>query len=244
MEKTVGEPARTKREMLLERMRNKYPDKEFNDDEAIYGQIADDYDDYDKQIESYKGNEKSLTDMFMSDPRSAAFLAEWHNGSDPVIALVKQFGTDIKDAIDDPARIEEIAAANKEYLERVAKEKKLEEEYQSNLAQSLSMLDELQKENGLSDEQVDKAMALLLGIVSDGIMGKFTPENVNMAMKAITHDEDVAIANETGEVRGRNAKIDERLRKAQGDGLARLGGKNNAGGGRAKSIFDFARLAR
>lgn len=246
MEKTTEEPVRTKRELLLERMQSKYPDKDFSDDEAVYGQIADDYDDYDKQIETYKGNEKQLTDMFTSDPRSAAFLAEWHNGGDPVIALVKQFGTDIKDAIDDPERLDEIAAANKEYLERVAKEKTLEEEYQSNLAQSLSMLEQLQKDNGLTDEQVDAAMALLLGIVSDGIMGKFTPENVNMAMKAISHDGDVAIAEETGEVRGRNAKIEEKLRKAQGDGLAQLGGKNNAskGGSGAKSIFDFAKMAR
>lgn len=246
MENAVNEPVRTKRELLLERMRKKYPDKDFNDDEAVYGQISDDYDDYDKQIESYKGNEKALTDLFTSDPRSAAFLTEWHKGGDPVIYLIKQFGTDIKDAIDDPERLDEIAAANKDYLERVAKEKQLEEEYQANLAQSLSTLDELQQKNGLSDEQVDAAMQLLLGIVSDGIMGKFSPENVSMAMKAISHDEDVAIADETGEVRGRNAKIEEKLRKGgQGDGLAQLGGKNNAAnGGRAKNIFDFAKMAR
>jgi len=245
MKETVNEPTRSKRELLLARMKSKYPDKEFADDEALYGQVVDDYDDYDKQMEIYKGNEKALTDLYVSDPRSAAFLTEWSHGGDPVIYLIKQFGTDIKDAIDDPERLDEIAAANKSYLGRVAEENQLEEEYKTNLAQSLSLLDELKQKNGLSDDQVDEAMQLLLSIVSDGIIGKFTPENVNMAMKAIMHDEDVTIANETGEIRGRNAKIEEKLRKGgQGDGTAQLGGRNNAGSGKVKSIFDFAKLAR
>ena len=48
------------------------------------------------------------------------------------------FGTEIKDAIDDPERLEAIAEANKEYVERVAESKKLDEEYQANLADSLA----------------------------------------------------------------------------------------------------------
>jgi hypothetical protein len=126
--------------------------------------------------------------------------------------------------------LEEIAAANKEYVDRVAKEQELEDEYQKNLQESLAYLDTFQKESGLSDDEVDDVMAFLVNIVKDGIMGKFTPESIDMAKKAINHDVDVEEANMEGEVRGKNARIEEKLRKNnRGDGTASLDGKNSGG---------------
>lgn len=235
---------KSKRDMMSERLRSRYPDREFADDESMYGQISDDYDAYDKELSGYKEREKQLVDMFSSDPRSAQFLMNWRNGDDPVVSLVRQFGTDIKEALDDPARLEDIASANKEYLERVAKEKELEDEYQKNLAESLSYLEKFQSENGLSDEEVDRVMEHLIGVVKDGVMGKFTAETIDMAMKALNHDADVAAADHDAEVRGRNAQIDERVRKRnQGDGVPMLGGSNTTVRQGNRSIFDEARGA-
>ena len=217
--------------MMNERLRSRYPDKDFTDDEAIFGQISDDYDEYDKNIAGYQEHEKAFSDMFTSDPRSAAFLTNWRNGEDPVILLVRQFGTDIKDAIDDPERLDAIAAANKEFVDRVAKEKELEETYQKNLSASLKAIDEVQAKYGLSDDDVDKAMALLVSISNDAVVGKFSPESIEMAMKAINHDADVAGAEHEGEVRGKNTRIEEKLRKGkQGDGTATLDGANGKSG--------------
>jgi len=195
---------------------------------VLYGQINDDYDDYDHRIDEYKDHESRLSNMFTADPRSAHFLSEWANGGDPVVSLVRQFGTDIMDAINDPDRQEEIADANREYLERVAKERDLDEQYQQNLSESLDYLGQLQQERGLSDDEIDETMEFLVGIVKDGILGKFSPESIDMAMKALHHDGDVAIAGHEGEVKGRNSKIEERLRRrSSGDGTAMLDGKNN-----------------
>lgn len=230
MASTDIQQVKSKKDLFNERLKSRYPDKEFNDEEAIYGQISDDYDDFDNRLSKYQEHEKALSDMFTADPRSAHFLMEWKDGNDPVIALVRQFGTDIKDAIDDPERLEEIAAANKEYVDRVAKEQELEDEYQKNLQESLAYLDTFQKESGLSDDEVDDVMAFLVNIVKDGIMGKFTPESIDMAKKAINHDVDVEEANMEGEVRGKNARIEEKLRKNnRGDGTASLDGKNSGG---------------
>lgn len=238
---------KSKRDSMAERLKSKYPDREFADDEAMYDQISADYDDYDKQLEAYKGHEESLSNMFNADPRSAHFLSNWRDGGDPVVELVRQFGTDIKEAIDDPERLEEIANANKEYVERVAKNKELEEQYQTNLQASLETLDKFQSANDLTDEQVDDVMEFLQGIISDGILGKFTEESMDMALKAINHDADVATADADAEVRGRNAKIDEKLRKRNaGDGTAPIGGTNNTSGAsqKSKNIFDLARGAQ
>jgi hypothetical protein len=235
------------RDRMNARLKAKYADKAFDDDESMYAQINDDYDDYDKTVSGYKDRESKLADMFSSDPRSARFISDWSKGNDPALSLVRNYGMEIKDIIDDPDRQEEMAAANKEYLERVTKNKELEETYKTNLTQSCTELERLQNEEGMSDEDIDAAIEFLLGIINDGVVGKFSAESVKMALKALRHDDDVALAGNEGEVRGRNTKIEEKLRKpAQGDGTARLDGRNSTApqaAVRNKSIFDLANEA-
>lgn len=238
---------KSRRDQQLERLRKKYPEKKFEDDEEIYGQISDDYDQYEQELDGYKGREKTLSDMFAADPRSAQFLTDMHNGNDPVLGLVRNFGVEIKDVLDDPEMQDKIAEANKEYVERVAKSKKLDEEYNSNIETTLDTLREFQTERGISDEQIDRVVEFLLGVVRDGVMGRFSPETLDMACKALNYDADVASAVEEGEVAGRNAKITENLRKSnKGDGTMPLGGKNGQGASAARkqqSMFDLANEA-
>ncbi len=231
MAEAENQKVKTKRELMRERLQGRYPDANLDDDEVLNGLILDDYDKYDSDLKDYQKREQSFADLFGRDPRSASFLTAWRNGSNPVVELVRQFGKDIKEAIDDPERQEEIAAANEEFVQRVAKEKELDDAYQANLANSLAAIEKLQSENGLTDEQVDEAFALLITIIRDGIMGKFTPETIDMAMKALHHDSDVAAAEHEGEVRGKNGKIEEKLRKGKkGDGMPNLDGKNGGQG--------------
>lgn len=224
------EKDKTKRDVTLERLQVKYPDANFEDDEALFGQINDDYDSYDSEIATYKKHEQELSDMYDADPRSAVFLSNWRQGEDPVVGLVRQFGVEIKDVLDDPEMQEKIAEANKEYLDRVAKEQELEEMYQANLNESLASISAIQEKKGYTDEQVDKAFDWLMNIIQEGVVGKFTPEVIEMAMKAQNYDNDVAQAEAEGEVKGRNTRIEERLRtRKQGDGTAVLDGKNGGG---------------
>lgn len=240
---------KSRRDLHLERLRKKYPEKKFEDDEEIYGQISDDYDQYEQELDGYRGREKSLSDMFAADPRSAQFLTDMHNGTDPVLGLVRNFGIEIKDILDDPEMQDKIAEANKDYVERVANSKKLDEEYEKNMDTTLETMRAYQQEKGLTDEQIDEIATLLLGVVRDGVMGKFSREMLEMASKALNYDADVAAAGEEGEVAGRNAKITEKLRKSnKGDGTAPLGGKNGQGSPnhspKGKSVFELAAEAQ
>lgn len=242
-----NEQVKSRRDKQLERLRKKYPEKKFEDDEEIYGQISDDYDQYEQELEGYKGREKTLSDMFAADPRSAQFLTDMHNGTDPVLGLVRNFGVEIKDVLDNPEMQDKIAEANKDYVERVAKSKELDEEYDKNMDTTLETLRQYQSERGMSDEQIDQVVGFLLGIVRDGVMGKFSKETLDMACKALNYDADVATAGEEGEIAGRNAKITENLRKSnKGDGTAPLGGKNGQSGNaprRQQTMFDLAHEA-
>ena len=77
---------KSNRERYTERLKAKYPDREFADDEALFGQINDDYDGYDKELSGYKEREKALSDLFAGNPQSAAFLTDWRKGEDPMIS--------------------------------------------------------------------------------------------------------------------------------------------------------------
>lgn len=235
---------KSNRDRYSERLKAKYPDKEFADDEALFGQINDDYDGYEKELGTYREREKALSDLFASNPRSASFLTDWRNGEDPIVGLVRKFGDDFKAALEDPEKAEALAEANKEYAERVAKEDEFEEQYQKNLAETLVTIEHIQQEENLSDENVDNVMEFLINIMKDGLLGKFSAESIHMAIKAINHDIDVQEASHEGEVKGRNAKIEEKLRKSvKNDGTANLAGKNS-GGSKTQTITDLGAIGQ
>lgn len=238
------EQNKSRRDAYLERLKKKYPDREFASDDEIFGQASDDYDQYEQEIGSLKGNQEALSKMFSEDPRSAQLLIDMHEGKDPVLGLVRHFGVEIRDVLDDPEMQDKIAEANKEYVERMAKSRELDSEYEKNFEKTLETLRDYQEKKGLSDDDVDKIVDALLTIVQDGVMGKFEASTLDMMAKAMNYDTDVANAGEEGRVAGRNDQIVERLRKReQGDGVAALGGKNSRGGRGKRDIFSLAQEA-
>ena len=241
-------PVRSRRDQHLERLRTKYPEKKFEDDEEIFGQISDDYDAFEAENGAMKEREKSLSNMFRENPQAAFILNDMREGKDPVTSLVRRLGIQVKDVIDDPAMQDKIEEANKEYLDRVAKSKRLDEEYDRNLQTTLNKtLPEYMQQYGLSEEDIDAICAAWIQIVNDGIMGKLTPETITLIANALNHDADVANAQEEGEVAGRNAKIMEKMRNSKkGDGITNLNGRNGTPSQRAnkqQSVFDLAREA-
>lgn len=230
-------------------MRTKYPEKTFEDEEELFGQIDDDIAASEEEIGKYKEREDKLVGIIGKDPRAAQFISDMANGKDPWLAVLERLGIDgVSDLINNPDKQEEYAEANRKYVERIAKEKSLGEEYEANLAESMKLLEQMQTERGLSDEQIDGAMDFIMKMVNEAIMGKFTPETIDMALKAINHDAEVEAARAEGEVAGKNAKIDETLRKPKtGDGLPAMSGTNN-GPTRQKArnlnIFDYAEAAQ
>lgn len=239
---------KSKRDQFGERLKNKYPDREYADDEALFGQINDDYDEYDSQLSGYKERESKLTDMFTKDPQSAQFITDMAQGKDPWTSLINRIGIDgVKEMLDDPAKMEEFSKSNKEYVDRMAKQKGLEDEWEKNMKTTLAMLEQKQQELGLSDEQLDAAADWIKEVTNDAVIGIIKPETLDMALKAINHDADIAAASEEGEIRGKNAKAEAKLRKpSRSDGTPSLAGANNAPAPTRQkgSIFDIADGAR
>lgn len=239
---------KSKREQISERLRTRYPDREYADDEALFGQINDDYDEYDNRLKGYNERERKLTELLSRDPQSAQFITDMAQGKDPWASLINRIGIDgLKEMLEDPAKMEEYSASNRDYVERIAKQKGLEEEWEKNMRVTLGMLEQKQQELGLSDDEVDAAADWIKEVTNDAVMGIIKPGTIDMALKAINHDADIAAASEEGEIRGKNAKAEAKLRKpSRGDGTATLGGANNAPAPtrNKSSIFDIADGAR
>lgn len=211
---------KTKRQLLNERMLSRRPELNVEDDEEFSGGIMDDMDNYERENAQYREREGALFDMFNADPKSASFLSAWKRGEDPVIQLIRMFGPELRDALDDPEKLDALAQKHKEDVELAARNQQLEDEWSANMQQSLSEIDAWQQERGLSDEEVDAAIAACAEVGSNWIRGKVSPETLDKFMLASNYDADVASARNAGEVDGRNAKIEEKLRGAKkGDGV-------------------------
>lgn len=240
---------KSRRDQFGERLKKKYPDREYADDEALFGQINDDYDEYDSQLAGYKERESKLTDMFNRDGRSAQFITDMAQGKDPWVSLINRIGIDgVKEMLDDPSKMDEFAKSNKEYVERMAKQKGLEEQWEKNMKATLAMLEQKQTELGLTDEQIDQAADLVKEITNDAVLGIIKPETIDMVLKAINHDADMATAREQGEISGKNTRAEAQLRKpSRGDGTPTLAGANNAPAAKERktmNIFDMADAAK
>lgn len=235
--------AKTKRDLALERLKARHPDTDYADDDAIYGAINDDYDADQKTIEGYRENERAMSDMMTSDPRSAAFLQAMKNGKNPVVELVRNFGDEFMDILTDPDKADEIAAAQAEYLKRVSEGRKLDEEYAENIKKSYAVFDEMDKEFG--EEATNELIGKMFVVANDVIRGKFTKEALELFRLAASHDEDVANAAHEGEVRGKNIKHQSRLElRGKGDGTANLDSATEGSHGDGDNQPDLGALGR
>lgn len=237
------------RDRIKERYKKTYPDNEYTDDDALFGQINDDFDQYDADLSAYREREKNLVDTFNKNPSSAQFITDVALGKDPWSELIKRIGIDgVKEILENPEKLDQFAKDNQEYVERLAKEKSLKAEWQKNMQETtIPMLNKKKEQYNLTDEQLDEAADWVRDVTNDAVVGLIREETFDMALKALNYDRDLAAANAEGEIRGKNAKAEAMLRKPQrGDGTVALAGANNASSPvrNQNSIFSIADGAR
>lgn len=207
-----------------ERMASKYPEKKFSDEEALYQQIYEDYEDYDHRISKHEETENSILNMFKESPESASFFSDWHNGKNPRIEFIRRYGKDLLEHADDPEVMKQIEEAEADYHQRVAEDNRLTELREKNMSVSADNMEKVKAELNLSEEDVEAVFSLWAKIQNEGNDGLITEDTFKMLHDAIRHDNDVEHARKEGELLGRNTKITEKLKKPNSDGTAHLGG--------------------
>lgn len=225
------EPKKGRREVVVERMRVKHPDLDVDDEEALFGTIEADYAASESQAERYAKTEDALQkmlDVFNSNPEAAGLYVDLAKGGKSVLEyLIERFGDDFREALDDPDMRAKIVEAEHKYRAKVSRDKELQEEAKQNLSMSLDALDAAAAECEVGEAEREAAFNAFVSMVDDAIRDKVSKETWIMFIKGLTHDKNVEEAAEEGEVRGRNMRIRERLKKPIDRVPPMLGGQGN-----------------
>lgn len=219
------------RAALRSRYKEAYPDEDFDgmDDDAFADRVSSDMDAQNDKIKRYEDNDAKLTELFEKNPQSAQFLMDMADGKDFLQNISDNFGEGIIEALNDPEKLEELSRSNKKKLEQAAAEKDYEDKWERAMVDSLTNLQQATEEGEYSEDEVQQGMELYDQLVGSYIDGNISKELFDAVMRAVRYKQDVESARREGEVEGRNANINESLRKrnASNDGLPSLGGQSN-----------------
>ncbi len=228
MQETENKELTSAKDKLMERLKAKFPDRNFepkNEQEGQNGQegqeiepsdmyesLLEFLDEYEKKNGEYEQYNQKLTDLFKTNPYVAELFTEWAKEGDPTVAMTKLFGLEaVQEAFNSEEGKEKIATANKEWLERKANDDQASEERAENFDKTIETLEIWGKEKGLDEEGMKEIFIRLLTVGDNALRGIFTEDDFRMAYNDMHYDKDVAKAKEEGEVIGKNIKIKETL---------------------------------
>lgn len=209
MDKDVEKEAvRSNRDLLAERMKERYPDQEYEDDDGLFGAAMGDLSSYEERLSKQDEVDNQLTEMFSKDANMASHFMDLMAGKNPLLSMIEKYGPQLRDALEDPAIAEELAEANTSYVDRLGKEKELEEAYEANIAKSIEEANALEEAGTYTSEQIDEAFQAILDDANRAIMGEVSAEMLEMRLKGANYDQDVEGAASEAEVRGKNEAIE------------------------------------
>ena len=215
-------------EYLRQRTSKRHEGQEFGSDEDYYRQMRADADEDDAYMKKYRENEDMVNNLFNSDPRAADFWNQWKQNPDrnPIAYMIRVYGTDgLKEELDDPQFADKFEEANKEYLQRIAEGKDYAEKVQQNLDKSIEVIDAWAAKNGVSTDEADKIAQQVFDRYKRIHLGELNEDDLDWVYKAQNHDVDVENAERDGEIKGRNQRIQEKLRQGSGNNpMPSLGG--------------------
>lgn len=242
------QPTRSRRDTFREGFKARHPDVDMDDEEAYYGALDDEYNAQSKELERDRADNERLNRMFMENPNAAYFMNDLLDGKENVgVSLMRHFGQTFKDAVDDPTEenVKAFADALDEHAKKVKENDRLQKEFEQNADLSETTIEQWAQQHNADGQQIDAMREFINGQFSKLLSGIITPEMLDFAYKGLNYDNAVAAAEERGAASGRNERIQERMRRGNGDGLPRIqgGGKANTSG-KPSSIFDLANSAR
>lgn len=210
---------KTSKDKVFERVRTRRPDWKDDDLDGMYDALDEEYSEMSAGIDRYKANDDKLREMLLSDPEIAGVFYDIMNGANPAVSFVRHFGDRIKDAAEDEQLMKEFEAASAEYKKRVDEENTLRATREANTASAVQAIDSFRQEKGLNDEEMAAFLSELFAILDSFITLDIKPDMLDKLYKAMHYDADVDDAARLGEIKGRNSKIKEEIRRRKGDGV-------------------------
>ena len=216
-DKAVGDeqteaPSLSNRERFLSRMKEKYPDVDYDDEDARYGTYNDYFDAMDSRTRELEQSDEGMRNLFSRDPRVADIMIDIAKGEDPAIAFYRAYPDYINQDLSDPDVAARLAEENKERIEKLQAE---EEEKQRTGK-------EREDKQQAAGEEIGGIVSMFVAIANEGITMDVSRETLELIRKGLGYDGDVAKAREEGSIEGRNERIGREKKRFMGDGIAHI----------------------
>lgn len=216
----VTQSAKSKKDTFNERLLGKRPDLNIEDEEAYYGALSEDYDNYEnenrsltEENERYKNNEKQIVDFATANRNNGMYLDDLMNGKDIFESAVSRHGYDgVLEYLQSEEAREKYRKADEDYRARLDKSKALDEEAEKNRIETDGALSKAIEEGKFSREDCVKAIDFLMDI-NDGLNVNICKvEWIEMALKAMNYDNAVETSREEGRQEGVNEGVEKQMR--------------------------------
>lgn len=210
-------PVPSARERLIERMQQKYPDRNFSGVAGENGEtggdileqsVMDALQELEDQRDEYNTKNNALAELMFNDPSAAQFIHRWVATGDPRTALVETFGDELSDLATEEGR-SRFSEGLTAWREKKAQNDQLNAEADANWNTTLESLNSWGDEKGLTEDEKVKIILRLVGIAANGLMNKYEPADFEMVLKEQRYDAAIETAKNEGIIEGKNAKIAE-----------------------------------
>lgn len=229
------------RAAFLDSYKKSNPDSiEDPDDDGLFDHAHSKYSEMEGKYNGMSQANEKLAELVSKDPKLGAVLSMLvgENSKSLPYAVGSVYG---KEPFDD---LDEFEQGYQEQLQRLATSKEEQEKASKNIEEYQGTLEKFGKDNGLTEEQLDEVNSGIMQFAENLLMGIIPAELIDLVYKGLNYDKDVEEAAATGEVEGRNAVIENKMKeKTASTSIPDMGSTTGAGAvkpkpSQKKSFFD------
>ena len=211
-----------KRERALQSLKNKYPDREFADDEDITDPLTE----YMEELEDYKTRNsetnQKLIEVLDAEPELVEVIKDLIAGATLREALARHIDPqDLQPAEGEPD-YEGWTKNRNERLSKMEERKRKEEELQANIDQSIAQAEAFATKKGMTPEETDAFLAKVDEVLIPILDGRIDETFLDNMYKALNYEEDLTNARELGKASVMNQKVIAQKEVTKGDGLPNI----------------------
>lgn len=206
------------------KLQEQYPDREFKSFEDFDQAMEEHLAEMQTQMESYATVQERLKELNVANPGFDKFIDALEQGDSLVVAAMKAGITpeDFEVYDEEEKDAEAKILAKHEAKRRKDEAVKAQKQIQDNIDKSSKILDDFTKERKIAPDEKDVIIGKINDFVTNVTQGKLTKDLIEFIYKGARYDKDKEKAEETGYIRGRNAKFQVEKKKREGDGVAKI----------------------
>jgi hypothetical protein len=210
--KETEKKEKSQKDLFYERHKKDYPDDDEADEELFWKRHNERTKEYDK----LKKSDDDFRKVISEHPQFGGMFLDAADGKDFFESLLGRFSKeDILAAYDDPEKSKKLSESYTNYLKGQEESKKLREEGENNIKETISRFSKYCEKNDIGEEEMAAMWQQMNDFYTDGLKGKYSDKLFDMMRKAATHDADVENARQEGELKGHNAKVQATLAKGK-----------------------------